>query len=160
MKTGLTMILQRWPRMAAPAFAALVAGLASMAALAAAPQAPGKGKPTIAVRATPAIAFAPARIVATAELTGGADDFQDYYCPKVEWNWADLSTSEAADDCDPYAAGQTTIRRRYAAEHKYESAGTYEIRFSLKQGKKIVGSSTYTVRVKDGQVEVLPNKQQ
>lgn len=110
----------------------------------------GKGKPSITVRANPAVAFAPARIVATAELAGGADDFSDFYCAKVEWTWGDGTTSEAQDDCDPYVAGQSRIRRRFTNEHRFELAGNYEIRLNLKQGKKTVGSGSVIVRVRDG----------
>jgi hypothetical protein len=109
-----------------------------------------KGKPSITLRATPAVAFAPARIVATAEVVGGPDDYQDFYCAKIEWDWGDATTSEAQDDCDPYVAGQSQIRRRYANEHKFELAGNYDVRFTLKQGKKSVGSGVINVRIRDG----------
>lgn len=116
----------------------------------------GKGKPSINVRVSPAVAFAPARIVATAEIVGGADDFQDFYCAKVEWSWGDSTQSEASDDCDPYVAGESKIRRRYTNEHKFEFAGNYDIRITLRQGKKSVGSGTVTVRVRDGHAELVP----
>lgn len=109
-----------------------------------------KGKPSITVRASPAIAFAPARIVATAEVVGGPDDYQDFYCAKIEWSWGDATTSEAQDDCDPYVAGESKIRRRYTNEHKFELAGNYDVRFTLKQGKKTVGSGVINIRVRDG----------
>lgn len=112
----------------------------------------GKGKPAITVRASPAVAFAPARIVATAEVVGGPDDYQDFYCAKVEWDWGDSTKSEAQDDCDPYTAGQSQIRRRYTNEHKFEFAGMYDVRLTLKQGKKSVGAGVITVRVRDGLV--------
>jgi len=112
-------------------------------------QAPhGKGKPSITLRANPAVAFAPARVVVTAEISGGADDFQDFYCAKVEWTWADGTTSEAQDDCDPYVAGTSTIRRRFTSEHKYELPGQYEAHFSLKQGKRTVGAAGIVIRVR------------
>lgn len=109
----------------------------------------GKGRPSINLRANPTVLFAPARVVVTAELSGGADDYQDYYCAKVEWSWDDGTTSEATDDCDPYEAGTSTIRRRYTNEHKYELPGQYDVRFTLRQGKKSVGSGSIQVRVRD-----------
>lgn len=115
------------------------------------PQAQGKGKPSIAVRVNPSVAFPPARIVATAELSGGADDFQDFYCAKIEWEWGDGTRSEAQDDCDPYEAGKSLIRRRYTSEHKFDIAGQFDVRFSLKQNKKTVGSASFQVRVRDGE---------
>jgi hypothetical protein len=111
----------------------------------------GKSKPSITVRVSPGVVFAPARIVATAEVVGGPDDYQDFYCAKVEWNWGDGTQSEAQDDCDPYVAGQSQIRRRYTNEHRFELAGNYDVRFTLRQGKKSVGSGMLTVRVRDGQ---------
>lgn len=109
----------------------------------------GKGRPSINLRSNPAVAFAPARIVVTAELSGGADDYQDFYCAKVEWTWDDGTTSEAQDDCDPYEPGKSMIRRRYTNEHKFELPGQYNVRFTLKQGTKSVGSGTVQVRVRD-----------
>lgn len=124
--------------------------LAVSVALLTAATAQGQSKPSLALRATPTIAFAPARIVATAELRGGADDYQDFYCAKVEWTWGDGTTSEQQDDCDPYVAGTSRIRRRYSNEHKFELPGTYDVRFSLLQGKRPVGSASLQVRVRDG----------
>jgi hypothetical protein len=110
----------------------------------------GKGKPSIQMRSNPTIAFAPARIVATAEITGGADDYADFYCAKVEWDWGDETKSEAQDDCDPYVPGESHIRRRYTNEHRFEFAGNYDVRITLKQGKKSVGSGVIQVRVREG----------
>lgn len=119
-------------------------------ALTAVPQAgQSKGRPSIVLRANPVVAFAPARIVVTAELTGGANDYQDFYCAKVEWTWGDDTTSESQDDCDPYEAGKTEIRRRYTSEHRFELPGQYEVRLTLKQGKKSVGSGSIPVRIRD-----------
>jgi hypothetical protein len=111
----------------------------------------GKGRPKVSVRASPTVAFPPARIVATAEIKDGANDWADFYCAKVEWTWGDGTKSESKDDCDPYEAGKTEIRRIYTAEHKFNDAGVYDVRFSLLQGTKIVGSAMVTVRVRDGE---------
>jgi len=113
----------------------------------------GKGRPSITIRTNPSVAFAPARIVATAEIQGGADDYQDFYCAKVEWTWGDGTTSEAQDDCDPYEAGTSMIRRRYTNEHKYELPGQYEVRMTLRQGKKSVGSGAVVVRIRDTETQ-------
>lgn len=110
----------------------------------------GQGKPKINIRSTPAVTFAPARVVVTAELSDGADDYQDFYCAKVGWEWGDGSESSAQDDCDPYEAGKSQIRRRYSNEHRYDTPGQYDVRFSLKQGSKTVASSTLVLRIRDG----------
>ena len=108
-----------------------------------------KGKPSIKIRVSPTVVFVPGRIVATAELSDGADDFQDFYCAKVEWSWDDGTTSESQDDCDPYEPGKSTIRRHFTNEHRYTLAGNFNVRFALKQGSKTVGASTMQVRVRD-----------
>jgi hypothetical protein len=113
----------------------------------------GKGKPKAALRVNPTVVFPPARVVATAELTEGANDFQDYYCPTIEWEWGDETQKESGEDCDPYEAGKSEIRRRYSADHTYRrdpmgrGNGSYEIIFRMKQGSKVVLSLRQTVKV-------------
>ena len=112
----------------------------------------GKGKPKAALRVNPTVVFPPQRVVATAELTEGANDFQDYYCPKIEWIWGDETQSESGEDCDPYEAGKSEIRRRYSADHTYRAnpmGGTvnYDLIFRMKQGSKIVLSLRQTIKV-------------
>src|SRR5688572_5714536 len=46
-------------------------------------------RPKLSLKAQPNVGIAPQRIMLTAELTGGANDFQDYYCPTILWDWAD-----------------------------------------------------------------------
>lgn len=112
-----------------------------------------KGKPKAVLRVNPAVIFPPARVVATAELTEGANDFQEYYCPKIEWIWGDDTQSESGEDCDPYEAGKSEIRRRYSADHNYRSdpmgggSRSYEVIFRMKQGSKTVLSLRQTIRV-------------
>jgi hypothetical protein len=104
--------------------------------------------PTLTVRSSPAVVFAPGRVVVTAEFKGGPDDYEDYYCPKIEWDWADGSTSTAEYDCDPYQAGKSQIRRRYTQDHTYREPGSYEVTFRLKQGSKVVVAGRVTVDVR------------
>lgn len=112
----------------------------------------GKGRPKSALRVNPALIFPPARVVATAELTEGANDFQDYYCPKIEWIWGDGTQSESGEDCEPYEAGKSEIRRRYSADHNYRGdpmsgATSYDVVFRMKQGSKTVLSLRQTIKV-------------
>ena len=59
-------------------------------------------RPKISIRSSPQMAFTPATITFTVELKGGDDDFEEYYCGSVEWDWADGTRSESSDDCEPY----------------------------------------------------------
>ncbi len=125
------------------AFAALGISLSAAPSL----QKPATGHPKITVRSTPAIATAPAKILAVAELVGGADDDRDFYCPRVEWTWDDETTSDKQEDCDPYTAGKSEIERRYSAEHRYDLSGIYTVTVRFWQGKTVVGTNRMTVRI-------------
>jgi hypothetical protein len=110
--------------------------------------------PRISLKVNPTIAFSPARVVATADVKGGPNDFQEFYCASVEWIWGDDTTSDASDDCDPYVAGKSEIKRHFVASHVYsntsEQAREYHIEFRLKQKDKAVGAANTSVRVQPG----------
>ena len=107
-------------------------------------------KPSLSLKATPSVSFAPARIVIVAEVKGGPDDFEEFYCPTVEWEWGDLTTSTAEADCDPYVAGKSEIRRRYTVEHHYKNPGGYKIMLRLKKSSKVVAAANVQVQVRPG----------
>ncbi|MEW6321451.1 MAG: hypothetical protein AB1635_10220 [Acidobacteriota bacterium] len=107
-------------------------------------------KPSLALRASPSIAFAPARIFVRAEIRGGADDFEEFYCAAVEWDWGDGTRSENATDCPPYEAGKSQIRRQYAVQHTYRQPGSYRITLRLKQGGRVVAASATAVQIRAG----------
>ena len=137
---------------------------AATATSASAPAVPAQNKkPSISVKANPPVGFAPLRVVVTAELKGGANDFEDFYCASVEWDWGDDTKSENKVDCDPYEAGKSEIKRRYVMEHTFRSVTSgidpsgnqtpslqYRVRFSLKQKGKTVGSGQTTVEIRTG----------
>ncbi len=107
-------------------------------------------RPDITLRATPQMLFSPARVSVRAELKGGANDFEDYYCSTIEWVWGDGTASESSVDCDPYEPGKSEIRRYYSNSHTYSVAGRYEVRFRMKKADKVVGIGTAVVQVRPG----------
>ena len=107
-------------------------------------------RPSLSMKATPTTGMVPVRVSASAEFKGGDDDFQEYYCPSVEWNWGDGTVSESSNDCDPYESGKSQIRRRYSASHSYNRAGAYRISFRLKNRDKVLTSSTTVIRLLGG----------
>jgi hypothetical protein len=110
-----------------------------------------KNKPSLNIRATPVSGFAPLKVSVTVTLQGGANDYHDFYCPSVEWDWDDGTKSEEKIDCDPYEAGKSEIRRNYRAEHKYQFGGSdFRVQFRLKQKSKTVASTSATIRVQPG----------
>ena len=84
------------------------------------------------------------------DIRGGADDWADFYCASVEWDWADGTTSESSEDCDPYQEGKSTIQRRFTAEHTFRKGGDYDVAFRLKQKKRVVSLTKVMVRVRAG----------
>lgn len=107
-------------------------------------------RPRITVRAQPSVAIAPARIVLTAELVGGADDFEEYYCPTIEWDWGDDTRSETASDCDPYEPGKSEIRRRFTVQHIFRQPGSQKVFFRLKRHSKEVAAASVLIQVRPG----------
>lgn len=107
-------------------------------------------KPSITVRASPTAGFAPLRVVLTAQLTGGDDDFADYYCPTIEWVWGDDTRAESTADCEPYEKGKSKIRRRYTVSRIFQSPGNLRVEFRLKQNDKVVGAGSTSVNVRPG----------
>jgi len=106
-------------------------------------------KPQVRLKAQPVIAMAPARVVLTAELVGGANDFEEFYCPAVEWEWGDGTQSESSSDCAPYEPGKSEIKRRYTVEHVFR-AGVYRVMFHLKRRDKSVGAASVNIQVRPG----------
>ena len=107
-------------------------------------------RPKIRMRAQPLVSIAPARITLSVELQGGADDFEEYYCAGVEWEWGDDTSSESTTDCEPYEAGKSAIKRRYTVQHQFRRPGSYKIYFHLKNKDRILGSGTTTLQVQPG----------
>ena len=107
-------------------------------------------RPKITLRAQPPVGVAPVRVVLTAELQGGADDFEEYYCPTIEWAWGDDTSSESTLDCDPYESGKSQIKRRFTVEHQFRREGTYKVYLHLKRNTKTLASASVTVQVQPG----------
>jgi hypothetical protein len=127
-------------------------------ALAAAPQKPDKDakdkdadpkRPKIQLKAQPIISISPSRVVLTAELVGGANDFEEFYCPTVEWDWGDGTQSESTLDCAPYEPGKSEIKRRFTVEHIFR-AGAYKVTFRLKRRDRALGSAAVNIQVRPG----------
>lgn len=125
-----------------------VAAVVGVPASGAGPQDDKPDRPKVTLRSNPAFSFAPALITLTAELKDGDNDYADFYCAQVEWDWDDGTRSESADDCEPYEKGKSEIRRRYAIQHRYNIPGAYNVQFRLKQRGKVVVSVSRRVTVR------------
>ena len=108
-------------------------------------------KPKLTVKVTPAMGgTAPVRIVASADLVGGAPDSEELYCPAIDWDWGDDTKSTTSADCDPYEAGKSEIRRRFTAEHTYANGGSFRIQLQLKKKKKAIVSGSTSIQIRPG----------
>ena len=109
-----------------------------------------EGEPRLTLRASPRVGFAPADILFVAELRGGADDWEEFYCASIQWDWDDDTRSESTPDCDPYEAGTSRIRRRFSTRHRFEYAGRYNVRFRLLQRDDPVAAARTSVELRGG----------
>ena len=107
-------------------------------------------RPSLALRTTPPMGTSPLRVRASIEVRGGSDDYQEFYCPAIEWEWGDGSSSESEADCATYEAGKSTIQRRYSAEHVYRGSGAYRLVFKIKQRNRQVAAANATITVRGG----------
>lgn len=110
----------------------------------------GNKKPSLSLKASPSISFAPARINLLAELKGGEEGLEEFYCPTVEWEWGDLTQSVAESDCEPYEAGKSEVKRRYAVQHQFKNAGAFKVVVRLKKGNKVVATANAQIQVRAG----------
>lgn len=113
-------------------------------------QEPDTRKPTLSIRVTPPYGFSPLRVRASAEIRGGSDDYEEFYCPTIEWEWGDGTFSESTSDCEPYEAGKSTIQRRFSADHTYRLGGRYRVVLRLKQKTRTVATASGSVQIRSG----------
>jgi hypothetical protein len=107
-------------------------------------------KPSLSLKANPPVGFSPLRVRLVVDLRGGPDDYSEFYCAGIVWAWGDGTESESSEDCEPYQAGVSTIKRRFSTEHVFRQAGSYRVSFRLKQRDKVVASSSVSVQVRAG----------
>jgi hypothetical protein len=152
------LLMTQWPSLLRTGASAL--GLVLCASLAA----PGQDKnskdikdpkekddrrPKITLKAQPIVSISPSKVTLRAELTGGANDYEEFYCPTVQWDWGDGTQSESTSDCEPYEAGKSEIKRRFTVEHVFR-AGSHQIAFRLKRRDKAIALATTTIQVQGG----------
>ena len=95
------------------------------------------------------MAFGPVNALLRVELLGG-DDVEEFYCPRVEWDFGDGSKAVRESDCEPWQPG-TSIERRFSMWHCYRP-GEHPITVSLwRANRKLVQATTsVTVLVRAG----------
>jgi len=107
-------------------------------------------RPSLSVRLTPRVGLAPLEVRAVAELKDGSDNFEEYYCATIEWDWDDGSRSESTTDCEPYDPTTSEIQRRFTARHEYRNGGIYRVTFNLKRDDKVLARAAQQVQYNGG----------
>ena len=110
-------------------------------------------KPSLSLKANPPVGFSPLHVRAAVDIRGGANDYAEFYCPSIEWDWGDGTVSENSSDCDPYEAGKSAIRRRFTADHVYYQSGAFRVAFRLKQKNRVVAMTSVNIQVRPGSRE-------
>ena len=137
------------PRRALSLLAVLIVALATSNALSAQRSGDDK-KPSLSLKATPPVGFSPLRVRLAVDVRGGSDDYEEFYCPTIEWDWGDGTVSGNSEDCDPYQSGKSSIKRRYSIEHVFRQPGTFQVFFRLKQRDRVIAASSSNIQVRPG----------
>lgn len=107
-------------------------------------------RPSLSLRSSVQVTFSSSEVLFVAQLKGGADNYEEFYCPTIEWDWDDLTKSESTYDCEPYEPAKSEIRRRYSARHTFRQSGTYEVKIRLKKKGKVLAYARTHVMVRFG----------
>ncbi len=107
-------------------------------------------EPELTLRASPQVGLAPLEILFIAQLRGGSDDYEEFYCAAIEWDWDDDTRSSTTPDCDPYEPGQSKIRRRFSIRHEFEYPGRYTIRVFLRKSGEVVATARTVLELRGG----------
>jgi hypothetical protein len=127
-------------------FAVAAVGLALLGAVsvsAAEKKVENKGT-RVSLRAAPRVAAAPATVVFNVELTGG-EDGEDLYCPVLEWEWGEGTTSEEEEECPPFEAGHTQVQRRFTTSHEYRDRANPKVTVTVRKGDRVLGTDSVSL---------------
>jgi hypothetical protein len=102
-------------------------------------------RPVLKLRSSRNTVMSPARVLLTAELVGGAER-EEFYCPEVEWDFADGSRSVRQEDCEPYGA-TTMLERRFTSPHAFVIPGQYVVTVTLRHADNVVARAEALVVV-------------
>jgi PKD domain len=106
--------------------------------------------PRLVVNAQPRQGLSPHHASLSATLTGVGENDSEWYCLKEEWDFGDGSVSGEQPQCEPFTP-ETKIITTFFADHTYEDAGNYKVRFNLGDGK--LRSNSVVVVVLESQIE-------
>jgi hypothetical protein len=106
-------------------------------------------KPKLSLTVIPRMAMAPVDALLVARLEGG-DDLEELYCPEIQIEWDDGSSSDQEPECPAFEPGVTRIERRYSFSHTFRRSGLYNIQLRLSHEDRNVLSEHVELRVGPG----------
>jgi hypothetical protein len=73
---------------------------------------------------------------------------EDFYCPRLEWEWEDLTTSTEESDCPPFAEAQKEDHERsWSKSRQFWEPGSHTIKVRLYKGDRLVRTIESKVEV-------------
>jgi hypothetical protein len=109
-------------------------------------------KPKVELKANPSFAMlgigprASATVRFRLTVKDGGDE--NFYCPRIEWEWEDETKATEESDCPPFESAQKEDHERtWTKSHQFWEPGNHVIRARLYKGDKLI-------RTLDAKVEV------
>ena len=104
-------------------------------------------RPSLSLRVSQEFNSRRGLVRASLEIRGGSDNYEEFYCPALEWDWGDDTFSEAKRDCEPYEADKSMIERWFRGQHTYHASGVFKVTLRLKKRGQVVGFATSNVQI-------------
>lgn len=106
-------------------------------------------RPSLSLRVRPELNSGRRGLVrASLEIRGGSDNYEEFYCPALEWDWGDDTISEAKRDCAPYETDKSSIERWFRAQHTYHESGVFKVTLRLKKRDRVVGLASSNIQIR------------
>ena len=106
-------------------------------------------RPSLSLRVRPELNSGRRGLVrASLEIRGGSDNYEEFYCPALEWDWGDDTISEAKRDCAPYETDKSSIERWFRAQHTYHESGVFKGTLRLKKRDRVVGLASSNIQIR------------
>jgi hypothetical protein len=116
------------------------------------------GKPEVELKPSRRMAMLPAgpyptSVVFTLTVKDAGDE--QFYCPRIEWEWEDETRSTEESDCPPFEEATAADHvRRWTKSRDYRRPGTHKVRVRLYKGDKVVKSVETQVDVRGAEYPV------
>lgn len=109
-------------------------------------------KPKVELKASPQLAMlslgpsASATIRFRLSVKDGGDE--DYYCPRLEWEWEDGTISTEESDCPPFETAQLQDHERsWTKSHQFRDPGQHTVKVRLYKGDRVIRAVEAKVQI-------------